>query len=129
MLSADVETVVPSADGGVVSMQDRADFLEVQVFAGGTSSLTLDDGTLFSQSAPTAAFDPGTSVTHGGAAIPMAASVADLQTCDACYWNDAPSNVFTIAVVTADDSITAGPLTVSVSESPSVKRYLFTVRH
>jgi alpha-glucosidase len=129
MLSADVETVVPSADGGVVSMQDRANFLEVQVFAGGTSSLTLDDGTIFSQTAPTTAFNPGTSPTYSGGAIPMAASVADLQTCDACFWNDPASNVFSIAVVTASDSITAGPLTVTVAESPSVKRYLFTVRH
>ncbi len=131
MLSADVETVIPStqADAGVVSMQDRADFLEVQVFAGGSTTLTLDDGTSFSQSAPATAFDPGASVTHGGAAIPMAASVADLQTCDACFWNDAASHVLSIAVVTASDSITAGPLTVSVSGSPSVKRYLFTVRH
>ena len=52
MLSADVETVFPSSDDSVVSMQDRADFLEVQVFAGGQTSVTLDDGTLLSQSAP-----------------------------------------------------------------------------
>ena len=110
-------------------MQDRADFLEVQVFAGGASTLTLDDGTVLAQSAPTEAFDPGTSVTHSAGAIPAAANVADLQTCDACFWNDAASNVFSIAVVTAGDSITAGPLTVSVNGSPTAKRYLFTVRH
>ncbi|MGO8998530.1 MAG: TIM-barrel domain-containing protein [Polyangiaceae bacterium] len=129
MLSADVETVFPSSDDSVVSMQDRADFLEVQVFAGGQTSVTLDDGTLLSQSAPGSAFDPGTTVTHGGVAVAPASSPADLMTCDACFWNEPSTNVFSIAVVTSADTILAGPLSVSVSGSPSVKRYLFTVRH
>ena len=129
MLSPDVETVVPSSDGSVVSMQDRAGFLEVQVFAGGSTSVTLDDGTVLSQSAPTTAFDPGATITHSGAPVPQAASPADLMTCAACFWDDAETGVFSIATVTASDSITAGALTVSVSGSPSVKRYLFTVRH
>jgi alpha-glucosidase (family GH31 glycosyl hydrolase) len=129
LLSADVETVFPSADGGVVSMQDRADFLEVQVFAGGSSSLTLDDGTVFSQSAPAAAFDPGTTITHSGGAIAAAAGSADLQTCTACYLDDPEAHVLSIAVVTSGDTITAGPLVVGVASSPTVKRYLFTVRH
>jgi hypothetical protein len=51
------------------------------------------------------------------------------MTCDACFWDEPSTNVFSIAVVTAADTITAGPLSVSVSASPSVKRYLFTVRH
>jgi hypothetical protein len=129
MLSQDVETVFPSEDGGVVSMQDRASFLEVQVFAGGQTSVTLDDGTVLSQSAPTTPFSPGTVVTHGGAAIPQAASPADLMTCDACFWDDPAANVFSIAVVAMSDAITAGPLSMSVSGGSSVKRYLFTVRH
>jgi hypothetical protein len=129
LLSADVETVFPSADGSVVSMQDRADFLEVQVFAGGQTSVTLDDGTVLSQSAPTTAFAPGATVTHGAGPIAPASSPADLMTCDACFWDEPSTNVFSIAVVTASDAITAGPLSVSVSASPSVKRYLFTVRH
>jgi alpha-glucosidase (family GH31 glycosyl hydrolase) len=129
MLSQDVETVAPPEDSGVVSLQDRADFLEVQVFAGGTTSVTLDDGTVLSQTAPTAAFSPGTSVSHGAGSIPAAASPADLMTCAACYRDDPLANVFSIAVVTQSDTVTAGPLSVSVSASPSVKRYLFTVRH
>ena len=51
------------------------------------------------------------------------------MTCDACFWNEPSTNVFSIAVVTSADTILAGPLSVSVSGSPSVKRYLFTVRH
>jgi alpha-glucosidase (family GH31 glycosyl hydrolase) len=132
MLSPDVETVFPSSDDSVVSMQDRADFLEVQVFAGGSTSLTLDDGTVLAQTAPTAGFDPGTTITHTGGAVPAAASVADLQTCAACFWNDPADNVVDIAVVTSTDAITAGPMTLSVTQSPTaptVKRYLFTVRH
>ena len=112
-------------------MQDRADFLEVQVFAGGQTSLTLDDGTVLAQSAPTTSFDPaaGGSVLHGGTSIPAAASIADLSTCSACFWNDPQAHVFSVATVTDADTITAGPLTLAVSGSPSVKRYLFTVRH
>src|SRR5262249_12863849 len=40
MLAADVETVIASTDGSVVSAQDRADFLEVAVFPGGQTSIT-----------------------------------------------------------------------------------------
>ncbi|HEY2516039.1 MAG TPA: TIM-barrel domain-containing protein [Polyangiaceae bacterium] len=131
MLSPDVETVVPSSDGSVVSLQDRADYLEVQIFAGGSSSLTLDDGTVFTQSAPAAPFDPGSTVTRvtgGGAPMTPASSATDLETCDACYLRDGGTNVLYISVRTASDAFTAGPLAVSVSASPSVKRYLFTVR-
>lgn len=132
LLSADVETVVPSQDGSVVSMADRADFLEVAVFAGGDSSLTLDDGTTFEASAPLTPFSPS-APAHAGGAIPMAASAADLMTCDACAWDDAASHVYEIAVKTSEDAITAGPLTLRIkgssSGSPGVKRYLFSVRH
>jgi len=129
MLSADVETVFPSSDGSVVSMQDRADFSRGAGLRGGETSVVLEDGTTLSQSAPTTPFDPGTTVTHGGAAVPPAASPADLMTCAACFWSEPATNVFSIAVVTASDSIVAGGLAVGVSASPSVKRYLFTVRH
>jgi alpha-glucosidase len=129
MLSPDVETVVPSSDGSVVSLQDRAGFLEAQVFAGGQTSVTLDDGTTLSQSAPTSAFDPGATVLHAGVAVPKAASPSDLMTCAACFLDDPDAHVFSVAVETAGDTITAGPLTLAVSGSPSVKRYLFTVRH
>jgi hypothetical protein len=98
----------------------------VAVFAGGTSSITLDDGTTFEQSAPADAFTPS-APSHAGGAIPMAASAADLMTCDACAWSD-PSGVFEVAVKTKEDAITAGPLTLRVKGSPAVKRYLFTVR-
>src|SRR5262249_20009062 len=58
LLHPDVETVVPSGDGSVVSAADRADFLEVAVFAGGDSTVALDDGTVLSQSAPREPFTP-----------------------------------------------------------------------
>ena len=128
MLSADVETVFPSSDGGVVSMQDRADFLEVQVFAGADERgpAGRDDAlTVGSEHAVRSR----TTVVHGGAAIAQASSPAEPMTCQACFWNEPATHVFSLAVVTASDSITAGGLTVGVSASPSTKRYLFTVRH
>ena len=128
MLSADVETVFPSSDGSVVSAADRADFLEVAVFAGGQSSVTLDDGTVLAQSAPTDPFAPA-SPTHAAGAIPPAANAADLLTCDACAWDDPASHVWSVAVKTQADAITAGPLVLTVSGAPTVKRFLFTVRH
>lgn len=128
MLHPDVETVVPSTDNSVVSIADRADYLEVMVFAGGDTSVTLDDGTVLSQSAPTDAFAPS-SPAHAAGAIAMAASEADLATCDACAWDDPPNHVWKVAVKTQGDTITAGPLTVGVKNAPSVKRFVFTVRH
>jgi hypothetical protein len=59
----------------------------------------------------------------------MAASAGELATCTSCAWDDPASNVYSIAVVTAADTITAGPLTVGVANAPSAKRFLFTVRH
>lgn len=128
MLAPDVETVVPSSDGSVVSAADRADFLQVDVFAGGATSVTLDDGTVLSQSAPTDAFSPGVA-TRASGSIPSAASEADLATCDACVWDDAADRVWTVAIKTQSDSISAPPLTLSTQGSPNVKRFVFRVRH
>ncbi len=127
LLAADVETVVPSSDGSVVSMQDRADYLEIMVFAGGTTTLTLDDGTVLSQEAPSVPFVP-TAPMRGTSAIRMAGSEAELASCEACAWSDPARHVFSIAVVTRDENITAGALHLRVARSPQVKRYLFTVR-
>ena len=121
-------TVAASPNPNNVSALDRAGYLEVQIFAGGSTTLTLDDGTVLSQSAPTTSFAP-TAPTHGGVAIPLATSSADLATCAACYFDDPSTNVFSIAVQTKADTITAGPLTVSVAASPVAKQYVFTVRH
>jgi alpha-D-xyloside xylohydrolase len=135
LLHPDVETVVPSTNASVVSIADRADYLEVAVFAGGSTSMTLDDGTVLSQSAPTSAFTPS-SPTHGGAAIPAAASAAELATCDACWWDDPASNVWSVAVKAQSaqtEAVVAGPLTLSVNDramnGAAVKRFVFTVRH
>jgi alpha-D-xyloside xylohydrolase len=128
MLAKDVETVVPSTDGSVISAADRADFLEVAVFAGGQTSVTLDDGTTLAQSAPSDPFSPG-SPAHAAGAIPAAATEADLMTCDACAWDDTANHVWKVVLKTQADTITAGALTLSVSGSPSVKRFLFSVRH
>jgi alpha-glucosidase (family GH31 glycosyl hydrolase) len=129
LLSPDVQSLLPAADGSVVTMADRAGYLEVQVFAGGTTKMTLDDGTVLEQSAPTTSFDPGPATLNGRKPIPAASSQADLTTCGACTWDDPASHVWSVAVHTADDTITAGPLTLAVHSSPSVKQFVFTVRH
>jgi alpha-glucosidase (family GH31 glycosyl hydrolase) len=122
MLASDVETLVPSTNGSVVSAADRASFLEVAVFAGGNTSVTLDDGTTLSQSAPSGPFSPQSPV-------PMAQSEAELMTCDACAWVDPSHHLFEIAVTTQERTLACGPLTLGVRGSPNVKKYLFTVRH
>ena len=127
MLARDVETVVPSSDPSVVSMQDRADFLEVAVFAGGSSTITLDDGTVLAQVAPATPFVPA-SPMRGAVPIPMVVTEAELGTCDACAWTNNAKSALSIAVVTRDETITAGALRLSVKGSPQVKRYLFSVR-
>jgi alpha-glucosidase len=130
MLAADVETVVPSADGSVVSMADRKDFLEVAVFAGGTSDLALDDGTTLGQTAPEEAFVPG-AVTREAGAIPTAASEADLATCAACALDDPAAHLLRVALTLGgpNDTVTAGALSLRIRGSGSVKRYLFSVRY
>jgi hypothetical protein len=128
LLHPDVETVVPSLDGSVVSASDRAQFLEVAVFAGGDSTITLDDGTVLSQSAPREPFNPSCPERAHGAILP-AASEADLWTCDACWWDDAANHVWKVAVKTSGDQIVAGPLSLRVENSPAVRHYLFSVRH
>ena len=129
MLHPEVETVVPSTDMSVVSMADRADYLEVMVFAGGDSTVTLDDGTVLSQSAPKDAFAID-SPQHAGGAIPMAASEAELMTCDACAWDDPANHVWKVAVKTQSDVVIAGAFfRVAVKNAPTVKRFVFTVRH
>jgi hypothetical protein len=116
-------------DKSVVSAADRADFLEVIVFAGGDTKVSLDDGTLLAQKAPAQKFEPGAPSLRTGP-VPIAAAAADLATCPAaCAWNDPTARVLRIAVVTAEDIITAGDLEVRVAGSPSVKRYLFSVHY
>jgi sulfoquinovosidase len=129
MLAADVETLIPAADGSAVSAADRAGIYEVAVFPGGDSSVTLDDGTQISQSAPTDPFVPSAPTSSRGP-IPAAASAADLTTCDACAWDDPSSHTYSIALAAlpnATDTIAAGPLRVTVKASGEVKRFLFTI--
>jgi alpha-glucosidase (family GH31 glycosyl hydrolase) len=129
MYAPEVETVFPSSDGSVISAKDREDFREVAVFAGGQSSVTLDDGTVLSQSAPTDPFTPGTPTAASGTPIPQATSAAALRTCGACWFDDPTNNVWSVAVRGQSETVTAGALTVSVASSPIVRTYLFSVRH
>jgi sulfoquinovosidase len=128
MLAPDVETVVTSGDSGVVSAASRASFLAADVFAGGQTSVQLDDGTVLSQSAPTDPFTPGSASDVGGA-IPVVSDPTALMSCTSCAYDDPASNTWSVAVQAQTDTITAGPLTLSVSGSPIVKRFLFRVRH
>ncbi len=129
LLAHDVETLIPATDGsGVVSMADRADVVEADVFAGGSTSVTLDDGTTLSQDAPTGAFDTPDPAAQG-ATLVAAAQPADLQTCDACFVNDSATRTLSVTLRTQGDTVTAGPLTVTIKASPVVKRFLLRVHH
>jgi alpha-glucosidase (family GH31 glycosyl hydrolase) len=136
MLASDVQTVVPVPDKSVVSLDDRRDFLEVLVFAGGDSSFTLDDGVTIAQHAPREQFDPG-APTLRGAPLPAAASEADLATCNACAWR-APDRKLMVAfstdLSTGEERVEAGAFSFTVRKSAPqagpgpVKRYLATIR-
>jgi alpha-glucosidase (family GH31 glycosyl hydrolase) len=139
MLAPTVETVVTPAgaagvggavDGGVVSAAAAADFLQVDVFAGGQSSVQLDDGTVLSQSAPTDPFTPAAPSDASGP-IPIAAKALDLMTCSACAFDDPVTRTWLVAVQAQGDTITAGPLVLSVTGGAKVpaKHYVFRVRH
>jgi hypothetical protein len=57
----------------------------------------------------------------------------DLMTCSACAFDDPANHVWSVAVQAQADTITAGPLVLSVtgpaSTSGAGKRYVFRVRH
>jgi hypothetical protein len=123
-----VETVVTPTDGSVISAATFANFLEVDVFAGGSTSVTLGDGTVLSQSAPSGPFTPGPP-TYAGVAIPVAQSEGELLACDACAYDDPASHIWSVSVQAQMGTIDAGALTLSVSGSPTAKRLVFRVRH
>jgi alpha-glucosidase (family GH31 glycosyl hydrolase) len=128
MLVPEVETVVTPTDGSVISAAAYANFLEVDVFAGGSTSVTLSDGTVLSQSAPSGPFTPGPP-TQGGVAIPMVPAEGELLTCDACAYDDPATHVWSVSVQAQMGTIDAKPLILSVSGSPTAKRLVFRVRH
>ncbi len=128
MLASDVETVVSAPDGSAVSAADRKDIYEVHVFAGGETSVVLDDGTEISQAAPAEPFSPSAPRSTQGA-IPAAAGAEELMTCDACAWQDPSSHTQSIALSTKEETITASPLRLSVRSPSGVKRFVFVIRH
>jgi alpha-glucosidase (family GH31 glycosyl hydrolase) len=128
MLAPDVETVVTPGNGAVISAATRANFLAVDVFAGAQTSVQLDDGTVLSQSAPPGPFAPGPPSDANGP-IPVVTDPAQLIDCTSCAYDDPTTNIWSVTVQTQTDTITAGPLVLSISGSPMVKRFLFRVRH
>ncbi len=130
MYSPDIETLVPATDGsGVISLADRSDVLYVEVFSGGTTSITLGDGTLVSQTAPTSAYDVALPPTAKNATLVQAAQASDLATCDACFLDDPISRTLSVTLKTNSDVITAGPLSVTLDQSPNVKRFVIRAHH
>ncbi len=130
MYSPDVETLVPATDGsGVVSLADRADVLYVQLFTGGSTSVTLEDGTTIAQTAPTAAYDVTDPPLAMNATLVQAAQASDLTTCNACFLDDPSSRTLSITLQTSADTITAGPVTVTLGQSPNVKRFVMQLHH
>jgi hypothetical protein len=128
MLSSAVETVVPAPNGSVISAATLAGYLGVDVFAGGQTSVQLDDGTVLSQSAPVDPFTPTTPRDAAGP-MPMITDPSQLSACGACAYVDPTDGTWSFAVQTSGDTITAGPLTLAISSAPSVKRFVLRVRH
>jgi alpha-glucosidase (family GH31 glycosyl hydrolase) len=137
MLSPDVETLATPSDGSAVSAADRADFLQVDVFAGGESSATLEDGTVIAQSAPADPFVPAAAMIDG-TPLSEAQDEAELQSCNACTWSDTASRIYSVALVTTPGvtpiAINASPLTLSLSGGnrstrAMMRRFVFRVRY
>ena len=139
MLSPDVETLMPATDGsGVVSIADRSDVLDVEIFSGGSTDVTLGDGTTIAQSAPADAYDVTLPPTAKNATLVQAAQASDLTTCDACWLDDETTRTLSITLKTSSDVITAGPVSVTLDHRasgadpvrrPNVKRFVMRVHH
>lgn len=130
MLSPDVETLLPATDGsGVVSLADRSDVLDVEIFSGGSTNVTLADGTTIAQSAPADAWDVALPPTSQNATLVQATQASDLATCDACWLDDPASRTLSITVKTSGDTIASGPLSVTLASTANVKRFVMRVHH
>jgi alpha-glucosidase (family GH31 glycosyl hydrolase) len=132
MLSPDVETLVPATDGsGVISLADRANVLYVELFTGGSTSVTLGDGTVISQTAPTTAYDVGTPTAQNATLLP-AINPNDLTTCSACWSDDATTRTLSVTLTTSGDTIQAGALTVTITTpmpNSNVKQFVMHMHH
>jgi alpha-glucosidase len=135
LYAEDVETLIPAADGSVVSLADRANELEVRVFAGGESSFTLPDGTIIEQRAPRDTFEPSAPEGSLGP-LPVVNDAGELTTCGRCAFRAPGARSWIMAIAeageknpgeTRDETITMGALTLALRRSPSVKRYRVVV--
>jgi len=130
MLSPDVETLVPATNGsGVISLADRANVLYLEIFTGGSTSITLGDGTEISQTAPPGPYTPTTPPTAQNATFVQAADASDLATCSACWLDDPASSTLDISLQTSGDVINAGAVTVNIASSPNVKQFVMHLHH
>ncbi len=130
MYAPDIETLMPATDGsGVISLADRSDVLYVEIFSGGQTNATLDDGTSISQSAPTTAYDVTLPPTAQNATLTEATQSSDLATCDACWLDDPTSRTLSITLQTQSDVVSAGAFTATLDHAPNVKRFVMHVHH
>ncbi len=108
LLDPTIDTLAEETNADVVGPTDVADVYDVVGFVtsdtGAASFTTADGGTLMVTL--TAAFE--------APAIPLAASEAELATCDSCYWVDALSeDVMRVRISDGSGSVIAGGLTVA----------------
>ena len=128
MLDASIESLFPATVGTIpVTADDMHTRMEVRIFAGNSTSVTIANGTTFSQSAP--ATSPNVSApSDDTGAIPLAASEADTASCSRCAYLDSAAHKLTVVDTVQNVSVTAGDVTFAVKGASESKRYLFVVR-
>ncbi len=128
MLDASIESLFPATTGTLpVTAAEMHSRMEVRIFAGNSTQITIADGTTFSQSAP--ATSPNVSAPSDDAgAVPLAASEADMTSCARCAFLDGTARKLSVVDTAKDVSVTAGDVTFAVKGASESKRYLFVVR-
>lgn len=127
LLDPAVESLFPATVGTLpVPAATVASRMEVRIFSGNASQITLADGTTFFQSGPTS--NPNlTAPTDDQGAIPAAAVETDTATCSRCAWLDSANHLLEVAVSGANENVTAGDLKLGVRNGVEIKRYYFVV--
>lgn len=127
MLDSHVESLFPATTGTLpIPASVYASQMEVRIYAGNTTQITLTGGTTFFQTAP--ATNPNvTAASDDQGAIPAAVAETDTASCSRCAWLDTTNHLLEVAETATNANVTAGDLKFGVKNGSEIKRYIFVV--
>lgn len=127
MLDSHVESLFPATTGTLpIPAAAYASQMEVRIYAGNSTQITITGGTTFFQKAP--ATNPNvTAASDDQGVVPAAAAETDTATCARCAWLDTTNHLLEVAETATNANVTAGDLNFGVKNGTEIKRYIFVV--